>query len=92
MSTIAIAMIAILLITAFVLIITVLWMKRTKKNEQTKEIDYNVFFIMGISFLPLGIVLTATVKNTGFIEFTGLDIAYVAIGLANEDKWRCRII
>ena len=88
MSTIAIAMIAIILITVFVLILTILWMTRTKKNDQTKEIDYRVFFNMGLSFLPLGIVLTATVKNTGFIGFTGLGIAYIAIGIANKDKWK----
>ena len=88
MSTIAIIMIGILFIIIFVLIATLLWMKKNSKNEQTKEVDYRVFFILGISFLPLGIVLTFVVGNPGFIGFMGLGIAYIAIGLANKDKWK----
>jgi len=88
MSIIAIIMISILLITIFVLIATIFWVMKNRKNELTKEIDYRVFFIMGISFLPLGIVLTFVVDNPGFIGFMGLGIAYIAIGLANKDKWK----
>ena len=88
MSTIAIIMIGILFIIIFVLIATLLWMKKNSKNEQTKEVDYRVFFILGISFLPLGIVLTFVVGNPGFIGFMVLGIAYIAIGLANKDKWK----
>jgi hypothetical protein len=81
-------MIGILLITIFVLIVTVFRVKKNSKNEQTKEVDYRAFFIMGLSFLPLGIVLTFVVGNPGFIGFMGLGIAYIAIGLANKDKWK----
>lgn len=88
MSTIAIAMIAILLITIFVLILTVLWVKKNRNSEPIKEVDYRVFFIMGISFLPLGIVLSFVVGNPGFIGFIGLGICYIVIGLANKDKWK----
>jgi hypothetical protein len=88
MSIIAIMIIGILIITIFVLIVTVLWMTKNKKNVQAKEVDYRAFFIMGISFLPLGIVLTITMGNPGFIGFMGLGSAYIAIGLANKDKWK----
>jgi len=53
-----------------------------------KEVDYRAFFIMGISFLLLGIVLTFVIGNPGFIGFMVLGIAYIAIGLANKDKWK----
>jgi hypothetical protein len=43
---------------------------------------------MGISFLPLGIVLTIAVGNPGFIGFIGLGGFYIALGLANKDKWK----
>jgi hypothetical protein len=67
----------------------VLFVMQKKKKEGTyKEPDYRVFFIIGISFLPLGIVLTFAVGNPGFIGFMGLGIAYIAIGLANKDKWK----
>lgn len=59
-----------------------------QNNGGTREVDYRAFFIMGISFLPLGIVLTFVVDNPGFIGFIGLGIAYIAIGLANKDKWK----
>jgi hypothetical protein len=81
-------MIGILIITIFILIVTVLWMKKKGNEGKRKEIDYRAFFIMGISFLPLGIVLTFVVGNPGFIGFMGLGIAYIAIGLANKDKWK----
>lgn len=81
-------MIGILLITIFVLIVTVFWVKKNSKNERTKDIDYRVFFIIGTSFLPLGIVLTFVVGNPGFIGFMGLGVAYIAIGLTNKDKWK----
>jgi hypothetical protein len=35
----------------------------------------------------LGIILTAS-TNPGFIGFIGLGIVYMAIGLANRDKWK----
>jgi 4-amino-4-deoxy-L-arabinose transferase-like glycosyltransferase len=88
MSIIVIAMIALLLVTVFVLIVTVLWVKKNSKNKQEKEVDYRAFFIMGISFLPLGIVLTFVVDNPGFIGFIGLGACYIAIGLANKEKWK----
>ena len=81
-------MIGILLITIFVLIVIVFWVKKNSMDERTKEVDYRAFYIMGISFLPLGIVLTFVVGNPGFIGFMGLGIAYIAISLANKDKWK----
>jgi hypothetical protein len=42
---------------------------------------------MGICFLPMGIIFTTTI-NPGFIGFIALGIVYMAIGLANKDKWK----
>lgn len=88
MSTIAIAMIGILIITISILIVTVLWVMKNKKNELSKDVDYRAFFIMGISFLPLGIVLSFVIGNPGFIGFIGLGAFYIVFGLANKDKWK----
>ncbi len=41
---------------------------------------------MGISFLPMGIIFTATI-SPAFIGFVGMGISYMAIGLANRDNW-----
>ena len=76
-------------IIAVIIGIIVFFTLRINQKEGVKrEVDYRVFFIIGISFLPLGIVLTVVVGNPGFIGFMGLGIAYIAIGLANRDKWK----
>ena len=79
-------MIGILVITLLVLIATIFIVKKKKKEETNKEIDYRAFFIMGISFLPMGIIFTTAI-SPAFIGFIGLGICYMAIGLANRDKW-----
>lgn len=88
MNTIAIIMICILLIIICTLIFIIFLTRKKMNEEPKKEIDYKAFYIMGISFLPLGIILTVTVDNPGFIGFTGLGACYIAIGLANKDKWK----
>ena len=45
------------------------------------EADYRAFFILGISFIPLGIA-------TNNYAFTGLGIVYMIIGLKNKSKWK----
>ena len=42
---------------------------------------------MGICFLPTGIIFMTTV-SPAFIGITGLGLCYMAIGLANKDKWK----
>jgi hypothetical protein len=65
----------------------VLYVMQKKKKEGTyKEPDYRAFFIMGICFLPMGIIFTTTI-NIGFMGFTALGLIYMSIGLANRDKW-----
>lgn len=83
--------IALLLIIIAVIIgiVTVVLALKMKKEGVTKEPDYRAFFIMGISFLPMGIVFT-TIINPGFISFIGLGVIYISIGLAHKDKWKER--
>ena len=73
------------LIIIGILIAIVLW--KRKYEGITKEPDYRAFLIMGISFLPMGIIFTAAI-SPGFIGFAGLGVVYIAIGLANRDKWK----
>ncbi|KYK29770.1 hypothetical protein AYK20_00100 [Thermoplasmatales archaeon SG8-52-1] len=70
-----------------VIITIVLWKKQ--KENKYEEPDYQAFFIMGISFLPLGLVFMIAV-NPAFFVFTGIGLCYIAIGLANKDKWKRR--
>ena len=81
-------LISIFLIIIFVIIGIALGLVYWKKNkeETLKETDYRVFFILGISFLPMGIIFT-TVISPAFISFIALGIIYMIIGLVNRDKW-----
>ena len=69
-----------------VLVALLLWKLRHEKKPK-KEPDYRAFFIMGISFLPVGIIFTAAI-SPGFIGFTAIGLIYMTIGLANRDKWK----
>lgn len=75
-------------------ILVVVTLKR-KREGKSKEIDYRAFFILGISFLALGIiyeiVLFASDKKVFLalgIAFIGVGISYIAIGLGSKDKWQ----
>jgi hypothetical protein len=67
------------------LILTLVIFKK-KKEGKMGEPNYQAFFVLGISFLVLGIILASSI-SPGFYGFVGLGIVYMAIGLANRDKW-----
>ena len=52
-----------------------------KKNGQKTEPNYRLFFILGITWLPLGIAIDNSV-------FLGLGAAFLIAGLVNKDKWK----
>ena len=87
MNGLILVLIVILALILLVGIIFIFFVLKKKKEGAYKEPDYRVFFIMGICFLPMGIIFTTTL-NPGFIGFIVLGIAYTAIGLANKDKWK----
>lgn len=84
-------MIQIILVTLLVIsvllgiLMIAIWKRR--KPEQEKEIDYQAFFTMGISFIGLGVILTATI-NVGFLGFVALGIIYIILGLSKRNKWK----
>lgn len=68
----------------------VLYMLQKKKSEGNyREPDYRAFFIMGICFLPMGLIFTSTI-SPAFISFLAIGVIYMAIGLANRDKWKTK--
>lgn len=76
-----------LLVLVGIILVLVVWKK--KKEGKYEEPDYQVFFIMGICFLPMGIIFMTTV-SPAFIGFTVMGLCYMAIGLANRDKWKTK--
>jgi O-antigen ligase len=76
--------ILILLLLIGIFSIVLFWKK--SKNFGKIETDYQVFFILGICFLPLGIIFSTTI-SIGFLGITAFGLIYMIIGLANLDKW-----
>jgi hypothetical protein len=58
------------------------------KSGYRREVNYRALYIIGITFLPAGIALSASTRNPGFFGMSGLGAAYLAIALANRDKWK----
>ena len=59
-----------------------IWKKQKKKGSCVeKEPNYLVFFIIGISWFPIGI---ATNNHT----FTLMGAIFLIYGLMNKDKWK----
>ncbi|MFC1972214.1 hypothetical protein ACFLVE_02260 [Chloroflexota bacterium] len=80
-----------LILIGILVALTIKW----KKEEKSKGTDYRAFFILGISFLPLGIIyeIVFFVSDTKVflvlgIAFIGMGLSYLAIGLGNRDKWK----
>ena len=76
-------LVALVIVVLGIVVVLVMW--KIRKEGKTQEPDYRAFFVMGISFLTIGAAFMST--NPGLMGFTGLGIVYMAIGLANKDKW-----
>ena len=77
----------ILVILVLVGIITIAVTIKKRKQAKNKDNAYYAFFVMGISFLPLGIIFIAAL-GIAFSWMFLLGVVYMALGLANRDKWK----
>lgn len=62
--------------------------KIRSRRKSKDNIDYRTFFLVGISLSGTGIVLAVAVGIAMGIAFIGSGITFLAIGLANRDKWK----
>jgi len=53
------------------------------KKEKIKP-NYPLFFILGMTWVPLGVVFYKTTRNIGFLV---MGVIFLIIGLINKDKW-----
>ena len=81
---ISLLIVAILVVIGLVLTFVVY---KKKKEGKMKEPNYQVFFTIGIVWLPVGVVFMITINSAIGIAFMAMGIVYMAIGLANRDKW-----
>jgi hypothetical protein len=77
-TTIIIAITITLLLALFA---AVYFLRKKKKGCEEKETNYMVFFIIGCSWLPIGL---ATDNHT----FTLMGAFFLIFGLINKDKWK----
>jgi hypothetical protein len=64
-----------------------LYVYKKKKEGKMGETNYQVFFTIGIVWIPIGIVFMITVHPVIGMAFMALGLSYMAIGLKNRDKW-----
>jgi len=74
------------LLVIILMIIVVMFKKR--KEGKTGEINYKVFFFIGLVWIPIGSVYMIAVNFVMGIVFMCMGVSYIAIGLANKDKWK----
>ena len=68
-------------------ILTLLILMRFWKESKIKEQDFRVFFVLGMIFLPLGIVLSLVV-SMGFLGIAVVGFLDILIGLFYRGKWK----
>jgi len=54
-------------------------------KKQKYKPNFRLFFIFGITWVPLGIVFYHTTKNMGFLI---MGLIFLIISLVNKDKWK----
>ena len=94
MNTLLLVIIGIVVGLILIGILVAVILKR-KREGKSKEVDYRVFYILGISFSPLGFIYIITFFVSGktiFLVlglcFIAMGLSYLAIGLSNKDKWK----
>jgi len=82
-----------LVIGIVVTLLLLVVLRKRKKAGKTGETDYKAFFIVGIAFLPTGIVMVimyflAEIPFEIGLPLVALGLIYLVMGLANRDKWK----
>jgi heme/copper-type cytochrome/quinol oxidase subunit 2 len=80
---IAISVVAIIVI-GFVVLAVIL---KRRKQEEMRPIDYRTFFILGICWLPMGIVFWIVMDLAFGIPLFVMGGTLLTIGLVNRAKW-----
>ena len=80
---------SVLVVTGIVLLLLIL---RRGKAEGKKEPNYRAIFIVGLSQISAGSAFTIISTESDLspflgLSFLGMGLAYMAVGLANRDKW-----
>jgi predicted membrane channel-forming protein YqfA (hemolysin III family) len=80
---IAIPVVAIIVIGFVVLAVRL----KRRKQEEVRPIDYRTFFILGICWLPMGIIFWIVMDLAFGIPLFVMGGTFLTIGLLNRVKW-----
>jgi hypothetical protein len=69
------------IILSIIIVLAVLFIIMRILSKEPHRPNYKAFFIMGITWIPLGIVL----ENHGF---WGIGLVFMIIGIVNRSKWK----
>lgn len=73
-------------ILGIIIVIAVAMVMYYRKNpDKKRETDYYTFFVIGLTWLPLGIVFMTIGDYGSFFFIMGL--VFITLGLTNKDKW-----
>jgi hypothetical protein len=89
---------ALIFAVSIILAIALVVILRKKRDSiKTTETNYRVFFIIGVGLAPTGLAwmvvsLLTELSITIGLPFFILGVSYLAIGLANRDKWNTKYL
>jgi uncharacterized iron-regulated membrane protein len=87
MADVILFVIAALALVLAVIALLVIWRKR--QQGKPVETDYYTLFVMGMIFLPVGLVLMITL-DLGYGGIAGLGAIYIIAGWLRRDQWKNR--
>ena len=76
----------VLVVLVMVGLFVVLLLREKKKVDECGKINYKAFFILGMNFIPIGVVFMIVV-SPAFISFLAIGLCYIAIGMSHKDEW-----
>jgi cell division protein FtsW (lipid II flippase) len=76
----------IILVLIILMAVLAVFVYKKRKDGDMKDPDYRVFFILGITMFPLGLVFMINDNSVGTVFFI-IGLVYLMIGLVNKDKW-----
>ena len=70
-----------IIIFVAIVVLAIIFVVKQKNSGEKIETDYRTLFIIGITWIPLGIAT----ENPGFCA---VGIVFLIVGLTNKDKWK----
>jgi len=68
------------IIVTFIIILTLFALKRLRNGARSAEPNYRTVFVLGLTFIPIGLIVD---KDVFFL----LGVVFLILGIANVEKW-----